>query len=159
MTSVDGKSWNTYADKTDNTKAGSPMIEEGETKSRFVRIYITDTQKNGHMPAIWNVKVFNAGKKNNPKNLLPDTDGMDMKAVEEGYPTLHKKDVSEADRMASAEKGHLIIDINADDYNKDGFANIARILNRQGGYFDCKSGKMRVEVKSGKNGFFFNGKH
>lgn len=159
MTSVDGKSWNTYADKTDNTKAGSPMIEEGETKSRFVRIYITDTQKNGHMPAIWNVKVFNAGKKNNPKNLLPDTDGMDMKAVEEGYPTLHKKDVSEADRKASAEKGHLIIDINADDYNKDGFANIARILNRQGGYFDCKSGKMRVEVKSGKNGFFFNGKH
>lgn len=158
MTSEDGQHWNLYADKTRNTQAGSPIIEEGETKAQYIRIYITDTQKNGHMPAIWNVKVFNATKKNNPKAMLPDTEGMDLKAVEAGYPTLHKKDVNRKERLISREKGNMIIDINADDYAGNGRAtSLSRILNRKGGYFDSES-KLIMEVKAGKNAFFFNGK-
>ncbi len=158
MTSEDGQTWKMYADKRRNTQAGSPMIEEGEVKAQYIRIYITDTQKNGHMPAIWNVKVFNASKKNNPKLLLPNTEGIDLKAVEEGYPNLHKKDVSRSERVVSQEKGNMILDINADDYATGGRAtSMSRILNRKGGYFDSEN-KVRMEVKAGKNAFFFNGK-
>ena len=57
-TSLDGQQWVTYADRSENTMQGSPMIDRGSTKARFVRISISDTQKNGHMPAIWNVKVW-----------------------------------------------------------------------------------------------------
>ena len=57
-TSLDGKEWTLYADRTDNTMQGSPMIDKGKAKARYIRITITDTQKNGHMPAIWNIKVW-----------------------------------------------------------------------------------------------------
>jgi hypothetical protein len=134
------------------------MIETGDTRARFVRICILDTQKNGHMPAIWNVQVFNATKKNNPMAMLPDTDGMDLKAVEEGYPNLHKKDVSRRERLISKEKGNLLVDINADDYAGNGRpGSHSRILNRKGGYFDSETSVI-TEVKAGKNAFFFNGK-
>jgi len=157
-TSEDGSSWTLFADKTRNTQAGSPMIEEGDTRARYIRIYITDTQKNGHMPAIWNVQVYNATKKSDPKAMLPDTGGMDMKAVEEGYPGLHKKDVSRRERLISKEKGNMLIDINADDYAGSGRgAGLSRILNRKGGYFDGGS-RLPVEVKAGKQAFFLNGR-
>lgn len=39
-----------YADKRDNVYQGSPMIDEGDVKARYIRITITDTQKNGHFP-------------------------------------------------------------------------------------------------------------
>ena len=34
------------------------MIDKGKAKARYVRLTITDTQKNGHMPAVWNIKVW-----------------------------------------------------------------------------------------------------
>lgn len=82
-TSLDGKNWTLYADRTNNTMQGSPMIDKGTVKAQYVRITITDTQKNGHMPAIWNVKVWAKAP------TLPDTN------VEsnDGYPGMHKKDV------------------------------------------------------------------
>ena len=61
-TSPDGNTWTMYADRTQNTTPGSPMIDRAPspktTNARYLRITITDTQKNGHMPAIWNVKVW-----------------------------------------------------------------------------------------------------
>lgn len=92
-TSDDAQTWTLFADKTHNVNAGSPMIDKKDVKARFIRITITDTQKNGHFAAIWNVKVYNATKKNDPERLLPSIEGMDMAAVEQGYPNLHKKDL------------------------------------------------------------------
>lgn len=57
-TSVDGKKWNVFADKRSNRLAGSPMVDFGDTKARFVRITFTGGQKAGFPGAIWNVKVF-----------------------------------------------------------------------------------------------------
>jgi len=83
LTSLDGQSWSFYADRSANTMQGSPMIDKKSAKARYIRIIITDTQKNGHMPAIWNVKVWQKAPK------LPDTN------VEsnDGYPGMHQKDV------------------------------------------------------------------
>ena len=90
-TSLDGTHWTLYADRTNNTMQGSPMIDKGTTKARYLRITITDTQKNGHMPAIWNVKVW----KKAPE--LPDVN------VEsnDGYPGMHQKDVESDQRAVS----------------------------------------------------------
>ncbi len=141
-TSVDGADWQLYADKTDNRNAGSPMIEKGEARARYLRITITDTQKNGHFGALWNVKVYNATRKNNPEALLPPVPDMDMKAVEAGYPNLHRKDVEAEERTAYP--NGLIFGINADD----------ALSTRQ---FEGADELIR-EVVKGKYGFYFDGK-
>ena len=99
-TSTDGKEWTLFADKTTNRTAGSPLIDHGKARSRYVRITITDTQKNGHFAGIWNVKIYNTTKHNDPERLLPDdpmsaeaTDATIRHAVETAYPSLHRKDV------------------------------------------------------------------
>lgn len=58
-TSDDQQSWQLYADKTYNETAGSPMIDLGERQAQYVRITVTDREKNGHFGGIWNVKVLN----------------------------------------------------------------------------------------------------
>lgn len=141
-TSVDGQSWMLFSDKTDNVNAGSPMIEKGEAKARYVRVTITDTQKNGHFGALWNVKVYRATKKFNPEALLPPLPEMDMSAVETGYPNLHKKDVESHERTAYPDG--LILSVNAD---------VPSTLRD----FDGGEDLIR-EVVKGKYGYYFDGK-
>ncbi len=57
-TSRDGKTWTVYADKRSNRLAGSPMVDFGDVKARYLRITFTGGQKAGFGGAIWNVKVF-----------------------------------------------------------------------------------------------------
>lgn len=111
-TSTDGTTWELYADKTDNVNAGSPMIDKKQVKAQFVRITVTDTQKNGHFAGIWNVKIYNASKKNDPEKLLPSIEGIDMAAVEQGYPNLHKKDIDN-NPFANSVPSQPIIDLQA----------------------------------------------
>ncbi len=164
FTSTDSISWNCFADRKGNTMAGSPMIDEGKTRARYIRINIHDTQKNGHFPAIWNVRVFNAKGKQDPRLLLPNTENMDLQAVEKGYPWLHNKDVDEKLREEILKHQGIVVDINADDYAEKGACNIATIFNRTGGVFnesgkeDAKEdGKIRMEAKAGKYAFYFTG--
>lgn len=144
-TSVDGSVWNMYADKTQNRNAGSPLIEKGEAKARYVRVTITDTQKNGHFGALWNVKIFNATKKNDPEALLPPMPNLDMQAVEAGYPNLHKKDV-EAEEHVNYPDG-LVCELNADP-NISLSPNLPR----------TSLITLESEVIKGKYGYYFDGK-
>jgi len=57
-TSFDGKIWKTYADRTKNTIHGSPMIDLGNVRARYVKIKITNTEYPGINKAIWNIKVY-----------------------------------------------------------------------------------------------------
>lgn len=141
-TSIDEKEWTLYSDKTQNTMQGSPMIDKGAAKARYIRITITDTQKNGHMPAIWNVKVW----KKAPE--LPSTD------VEsnEGYPGMHKKDVEATERENIK---NAIAEINIDDLanGKDKPFDTSDFSK-----FGFKANKpIHARVKNGKWGIFFNG--
>ena len=56
--SKDGKKWMNYIDRSDNLLAGSPMIDYGNEKGRYVRLTILNTEKNGLFPAVWNLKVY-----------------------------------------------------------------------------------------------------
>lgn len=153
-TSNDGTTWELYADKTNNTDAGSPLIEKKETKARYVKITITDTQKNGHFGALWNVKIYNASKKNDPSALLPTIENMDYDAVNKGYPNLHKKDVYPEERGKYA--NGLIVDINADDYAQGKAIKTQSIKNRAGGEFKGDN-DIIVEIADHKYAFFFDG--
>jgi beta-xylosidase len=56
--SVDGKSWKLYADRSRNTRHGSPMIDFGNVNARYLRMTIMRTEYPGLNKAVWNMKVF-----------------------------------------------------------------------------------------------------
>ena len=136
-TSVDGRQWTLFADRTANTMQGSPMIDKGKTKARYLRITITDTQKNGHIPAIWNVKIWQKAP------LLPDV------SVEsnDGYPGMHRKDVEAADRTGST----LSFDVSHLAQGCTAPFDVTEVA----GMHANKS--LRARIKDGRWALFFNG--
>ena len=142
-TSVDGKEWTVYADRTANTLQGSPMIDRKKAKARYLRISITDTQKNGHMPAIWNVKVWRKAPQ------LPDTD------VEsnDGYPGMHKKDVVPEARLQNAS---ITLDAGKMGAGKKKPMDVTEAVTAEGTKLTANK-PMRLRVKDGRWALFFNG--
>lgn len=69
-TSVNGKHWSVFADKRNNHLAGSPMVDFGKTKARYVRLTFTGGQKNGFGGAIWNIQVFGGVEASAPQQWL-----------------------------------------------------------------------------------------
>jgi beta-xylosidase len=56
--SVDGKKWQVYVDKSQNRTSGSPMIDDKEVSTRYLKLTILDVEKTGLYAAVWNIKVF-----------------------------------------------------------------------------------------------------
>ncbi len=161
-TSSDGRNWTVYADRRANTRQGSPMIDEGEARARYVRLTVTDTQKNGHFPAVWNIKVYNATRRSNPKDALPQVEP-DEAAIVAGYPWIHEKDVRRerlgvvTDDMTDPDNRHSapLIDLNAD---RLALGTLATDVENAGlpGRFRCAEG-VPVVPKDGKTAFRFDG--
>lgn len=80
-TSTDGKHWSIFADRRSNYLAGSPMVDFGEVKARYVRLTTTGTQKNGFAGALWNIKVFGAYETASPQ-LWMGLSGADWNGTE-----------------------------------------------------------------------------
>jgi hypothetical protein len=55
---ADSLNWTLFADKTNNRSSGSPMVDDGNVKARYIKITITGTEKTAMFPAIWNMKVY-----------------------------------------------------------------------------------------------------
>lgn len=115
--SKDGKNWVLFADRRNNRFAGSPMIDSGNAKARYVRLTVTDKQKNGFFGAIWNIKVFSKHPYVYPKEWLTDIYNAKNEIAEN--PVGHPKG--------------LLVDIQADDYNAG--QSLPSIHNRCGGSF------------------------
>ena len=152
-TSIDGSLWKLFADRSDNTLQGSPMIDKSQTsnlkpqttKARYVRITISDTQKNGHMPAIWNVKIW----KEAPVLPTVNVEGNDA------YPGMHKKDVEAGERGQSLAAAVFIDAKEVAKGHQSSFdvteVNTPSVMN-----FTANK-PIRMRVKDGKWAFFFNG--
>lgn len=69
-TSADGNNWEIYADKRQNRLAGSPMVDFGDTRARYVRLTVTGGEKNGFNGAVWNIKVFGDVEDSAPQQWL-----------------------------------------------------------------------------------------
>ncbi|MBR1667270.1 MAG: family 43 glycosylhydrolase [Bacteroidaceae bacterium] len=149
-TSLDGQNWTMYADRTDNTMQGSPMIDKKTVKAQYIRITITDTQKNGHMPAIWNVKVWAKAP------TLPNTN------VEsnDGYPGMHKKDVTTEERATSPFAQRVIDAAYTAKGKNEPFdvTEVATVYPSEPWNLTFHANKpIHVRIKDGKWAFFFNG--
>ena len=130
LTAITGINWG-------NVMQGSPMVDSHSCKARYVRLTITDTQKNGHMPAVWNIKVWNKAPQ------LPEINV----GTNDAYPGMHRKDVQPEERLAAP------ISINADEIagNADKPFDISAIPG-------FKANKpIRMRVKDGRWAMFFNG--
>jgi len=138
-TSVDGKTWTVYADRTDNTMQGSPMIDKGSCKARYIRLTITDTQKNGHMPVVWNIKVWNKAPQ------LPEINVESNDA----YPGMHKKDVLPSERGVRSVE--FVVDAAELAKGKSAPFDISNV-----GQFTANK-PLRMRVKEGRWAMFFNG--
>ncbi len=126
-TSTDGRTWQLFANRLDNRWQGSPMVDVAQdyrergvkgsmAKARYVRITITGRQKNGHFPAIWNVKIYKATKRLDPLAMLPDV-RVDEAALVEGYPWIHSKDLEKtADEAIANGAPHQVLHLCASDY-------------------------------------------
>lgn len=135
-TSSDGKTWTVYSDKRQNTLAGSPMIEHGNAKARYVRLTVTGTEKIGHFPAVWNIKVFSDGTDPFPNNSVK----FDKQATE-----------------AAPMRTGMLFAIDADSYQQG--ALVGRIhneLNKEQG-FDAYAMAVPVKDYKGKTAFAFDG--
>jgi xylan 1,4-beta-xylosidase len=56
--SMDGKNWKVFADRSKNLTPGSPMIDENDVKARYLKLTVTNTEKQGLLAAVWNMKVY-----------------------------------------------------------------------------------------------------
>lgn len=69
-TSVDKNEWVVYSDKRANLLAGSPMVDYGVAKARYIRLTFTGSEKNGISAALWNIKVFGGSKIDPPQKII-----------------------------------------------------------------------------------------
>jgi hypothetical protein len=56
--SLDGQTWKPFADRRQNTRWGSPMVDDGDTEARFLRLTVTGTEYPGLFGALWNFKAY-----------------------------------------------------------------------------------------------------
>ncbi len=135
-TSRDGKTWTTFADRRNNTLAGSPMIDRGDVSARYIRLTFTGNEKNGFIPAVWNIQVFSEG-----------TDPFD------NNDQLFNK---QATVPAGKRKG-ILFEINANSYRQgDILGRIENKLNKSEG-FNAYGMPVTVKEFNGKKAFAFNG--
>ena len=66
--SADGKQWKIFSDKRNNHWHGSPAVDEGDVKARYIKLTITNTEYPGLYKAVWNLKVFGDG----PAPVVPE---------------------------------------------------------------------------------------
>jgi len=75
--SANGKKWLLYADKSKNSTAGSPMIDDNDVKARYIKLTVLATEKTGLYAAVWNIKVYSSlfdlplALKNVPSKIPP----------------------------------------------------------------------------------------
>ena len=159
-TSLDGKNWTMYADRTGNTMQGSPMIDKAKVKARYLRITITDTQKNGHMPAIWNVKVWQKAPQLPDLSTRQSINSSTRQLVNSStYPGMHKKDVEASNRdipssvitlnaeMLGLKSAVKPFDVTEVECGGESFPSMTFKANKP----------IRARVKDGRWGLFFNG--
>ena len=132
--STDSIHWTLFSDKTNNRRCGSPMIDDNNLVSRYVRLTITGTEKSGMIPAVWNIKVY--------ADLFEIPTFRNDVSVEE--PGVHSSKSLLVDFKVEAQKAGSII---------------TKIPNngKLGGYFEA-SGKIAVTTIAGVKAVALDGK-
>jgi hypothetical protein len=135
--SVDGKTWQIFSDRRGNTQHGSPMVDSGNTKARYIRLTITGTEYPGLYKAVWNVKVYSE------------------RVVTEDAILANKKGISKT--VTPKEKSCLLVNLDADKFQAGEAVTKWTNNGTLGGSFEA-SGKLPVvDIIAGKKALVFNG--
>ncbi|MHA4893536.1 family 43 glycosylhydrolase [Pedobacter sp. PWIIR3] len=136
-TSDDKTTWAMYADRSKNTVHGSPMIDLGNVKARYIRISVLNTEYPGLNKAIWNIKAF-ANDSYQPKDAIK------------------AKPESELTKLKPL---GLLVDLNAADLEIGEPVNSWSNKGKLGGKFSSAAGASPVvEMLAGRKAISFSGK-
>ncbi|UII26180.1 family 43 glycosylhydrolase [Fulvivirga maritima] len=75
--SLDGKTWQVYADKRNNIQDGSPMTDYNEVKARYLKLTITGVGKQGFPLALWDFGAYE-GYEQDPEQMLVNLQAADI---------------------------------------------------------------------------------
>ncbi|MFI1773470.1 family 43 glycosylhydrolase [Thalassobellus citreus] len=131
--SSDATNWMIYADKTQNKKVGSPMLDDGDVMARYIKVTVTGVQKAGLFPAIWNIKVYNN-----------TTD----------FSVFENPEQTEGPVIVT--RGNKLLDINASSFSTGEKITELQNLGTLGGTFTT-IGNIIVEDIDNRRGFTFGG--
>lgn len=134
--SVDGKNWKPFADRTENKQHGSPMVDSGNAKARFIRLIITNTEYPGLYKAIWNVKVYG-------------------ERVVTGDTFAGKKDIAKT--VSPKEKEGLLVNLDAANFQAGEALSQWTNNGVLGGSFTATGKPPVIDIIAGKKALLFNG--
>ena len=131
-TSMDGREWTTFVDRSDNSRWASPIVEHGNSSARYVRLQVLNTQLNGLPRAVWNMKVY-------AQRLAQET-------VWSAPQQMPKSEIRQPD----------LLHIDAADYNE---GQQLRHIQNKGSLVGTFSTQQPLAVKNyqGRRAFFFDG--
>ncbi|WP_412467535.1 family 43 glycosylhydrolase [Pedobacter sp. KLB.chiD] len=136
MYSADGKIWKTYADRSKNTRHGSPMIDFGNVKARYIRTIVLQTEYPGLNKAIWNIKVFDDA---------------------EYRPVVHTK-IKKWQPLNVFEPKGLLVDLELDHLRTGNVVTNVSNKGKLGGYFLARgTTKPTISMIGGKKALLFTG--
>ena len=135
--SVDGIQWDIFADQRKNTTHGSPMIDVGNVKARYLRITILNTEYPGLNKAIWNFKAFESDAYH-PKMLV---------------------EAKKPSALTALKPGGLLVDLDAEAMEIGTAVKEWQNKGKLGGQFFADEGlSPSVEMLAGRKAVVFPGK-
>jgi hypothetical protein len=133
--SKDRANWQMFADKTNNRRSGSPMIDDNSMKARYVKLTVTGTEKTGLLAAVWNIKVY---------DKLFD------------IPPFHNRESEEGPGVQSSEK--MLVDFNVNDFETGQYNVPVPNKGTLGGEFSINS-SYQITAIDGVKALPFDGKN
>ncbi|HPS01495.1 MAG TPA: family 43 glycosylhydrolase, partial [Candidatus Sumerlaeota bacterium] len=149
--STDAKEWKTFADRRNNLRWGSPMVDKGDVEARYLRITITGTEYPGLAGAIWNFKAFSDA----PDDPLEE---MAARAFEQVVGAEREKKKSEAEYLSRM--GYScdpLISLDVSDFQLGDTVSSWKNKGTLGGEFGADEAKPRVELAGGCKAMRFSG--
>lgn len=112
--SKDNIRWSLFVDRTANRTPGCPMVDNHSATARYIKLTVTGTQKQGVIPAIWNIKVYGSptdlpvvSNKPSPENPALQASGELLVSLDAQHIPLGK--VKSSIPNQAALKGHFLL--------------------------------------------------
>lgn len=153
--SLDGETWAVFADRRQNTRWGSPMVDTGDVEARYLRLTVTGVEFPGLLGAVWNFKAF-AEADTDPLLALADRAFADFIAPRQ-KPAPVAAAVSDVRTPPRAED-HLLIRLETSDLQLGQPVGTWKNQGALGGEFTSGEAKPVVGMASGCKAVRFSGK-
>ena len=150
--SVDGEHWQVFADRRQNTRWGSPIVDRGDAMVRYLRLTITGVEKPGLFGAVWNLKVFADDRKDPMEDMADRAFFNDQVAISQATR------VPRAWTATNEPDAAPLIYLEAAGIAAGSSVNIWTNQGTLGGEFRMDTGAVNVGVAKGRKAVRFSGR-